>query len=207
MEAPSATPEKPRQVGILILEEDSQSATALRQLLESEDWNVKIVADPNFLLTELRSGQWSLVVVNVIVAGIDTAAFFTLRELALVLPEDGARIRILFLVPDIAEGSVLSLLEHAHLPYLARPFSFHDFLQKVSDLLFEIRAIPAPLRQVSHEFGVVRKKKQETKRNNSMFASRSDYSYSEEEIADYERQESLATKRHKPRTNLGDPNR
>jgi hypothetical protein len=40
-----------------------------------------------------------------------------------------------------------------------------------------------------------------------MFASRDSYSYSEEEIAEYERQETEASRsrRGKPRTNLGDP--
>jgi len=42
-----------------------------------------------------------------------------------------------------------------------------------------------------------------------MFASRDSYSYSEEEIAEYEKQESenSRNKRTKLRTNLGDPNR
>ena len=42
-----------------------------------------------------------------------------------------------------------------------------------------------------------------------MFASRDSYSYSEEEMAEYERQESESSrsKRNKPLTNLGDPNR
>jgi len=42
-----------------------------------------------------------------------------------------------------------------------------------------------------------------------MFASRDSFSYTEEEIAEYEREESEASKsrRNKPRTNLGYPNR
>ena len=40
-----------------------------------------------------------------------------------------------------------------------------------------------------------------------MFASRDEYSYSEEELAEYEKQESESSrnKRGKLRTNLGDP--
>ena len=40
-----------------------------------------------------------------------------------------------------------------------------------------------------------------------MFAPRDSFTYSEEEIAEYERSESEATKakRNRPRTNLGDP--
>jgi DNA-binding response OmpR family regulator len=200
------TAEKPRQVAILVLEEDASNAGAVRQLLDSEGWRVHIVTNTNLLLNELRNGEWALVVANLAVTGIDSAAFAMLQELASVPAEDGGRIRALYIVPEMADIKYVRLLEEARLPYVVRPFNFHDFIQKVSDLLFEVKAIAVPLRQVSHEFGVVRKKKLEASRTNSMFASREAYSYSEEEVAEYERQESLSSKRHKPRINLGDPN-
>jgi len=201
------TAEKPRQVAILVLEEDAENAEAVRQLLDSEGWRVLIVTDSNLLLNELRNGEWALVVANVAITGTEGAAFITLRELASVPAEDGGRIRVLFIVPEMADIKYVQLLDQARLPFVARPFNFHDFIQKVSDLLFEVHAIAVPLRQVSREFGVVRKKKQDASRgNNSMFASRESYSYSEEEVAEYERQEASSSKRHKPRINLGDPN-
>jgi len=83
-------------------------------------------------------------------------------------------------------------------------------LEKVSDLLVEVKAIDVALRQVRHEFGGLRKKKKEAGRTNSMFAARDAYSsYTEEELAEYERQEGELSKnkRRGPRTNLGDPNR
>jgi DNA-binding response OmpR family regulator len=200
-------PETPRQVAILVLEEDAGNAAAVRQLLDSEGWRVNIVTDTDLLLNELRNGEWSLVVANVAVTGIDSAAFTTLRELASVPVEEGGRIRVLFIVPEMADIKYMQTLERVRLPYVVRPFNFHDLIQKVSDLLFEVRAIAVPLRQVGREFGVVRKKKAEASRtNNSMFASRESYSYSEEEVAEYERQEASSSRRHKPRTNLGDPN-
>jgi hypothetical protein len=103
----------------------------------------------------------------------------------------------------------VAALEEARLPYVVRPYHLHDFLEKVSDLLVEVKAIEAPLRQVRYEFGGLRKKKRENSRTNSMFAARDSYSYSEEELAEYERQESESSrsKRNKPLTNLGDPNR
>jgi DNA-binding response OmpR family regulator len=208
MESGAPNPaEKPRQVAILVLEEDAENAAAVRQLLDSEGWRVHIVTDASILLNELRNGEWALVVANVAVTGTDSAAFTTLHELASVPAEDGGRIRVLYIVPEMVDSKYVQLLEHARLPYVARPFNFHDFIEKVSDLLFEVHAIAVPLRQVSREFGVVRKKKLEASRgNNSMFASRESYSYSEEEVAEYERQEASSTRRHKPRTNLGDPN-
>ena len=175
-----APPEKPRQVAILVLEEDAENAVAVRQLLDSEGWRVHIVTDSDLLLNELRNGEWTLVVASVAVTGTDSAAFTTLRELASVPADEGGRIRVLYIVPEMANIKYVQSLEQARLPYVARPFNFHDFIQKVSDLLFEVHAIAAPLRQVSREFGVVRKKKLEASRtNNSMFASREAYSYSE----------------------------
>jgi DNA-binding response OmpR family regulator len=203
--APPAAPEKPRQVGILVLEEDPAMAAGVRQLLDSEGWRVNIVTNSNLLLSELRNGEWALVIANIDAVSTDSAAFITLRELASVPSDEGGRVRVLYILPEMTGSKHVKALEDARLPFVARPFHFHDFLEKVSDLLFEVNAIAVPLRQVSYEFGGVRKKKAEAKRVSTMFAARDAYSYSEEEVAEYEKQES-AGKRHKPRTNLGDPN-
>ena len=195
-----------RDVRILVLDEDIQSQGALRQILDAEGWRVRIVPDKKLLLNELKSGEWSLVIANVAMTGLDTPLFITLRELSSVSVEEGARLRILYLVPELSGSQFVGALEFARLPYVVRPFHLHDFLEKVSDLLVEIKAIEAPLRQVRHEFGEIRKKKKQA-RPNSMFAARDSFSYTEEELAEYERQESEAAKakRNRPRTNLGDP--
>jgi len=196
-------------VGLLVLDSDAPGATAVKQILDSEGWRVRVVPDTKMLLAELKTGEWSLVIANVALTGVDGPAFITLRELATVAPEDGGRIRALFLIPESSGGQYIVQLEAARLPYVIRPYHLHDFLEKVSDLLVEVKAIDAPLRQVRHEFGALRKKKKQAARTNSMFASRDSFSYTEEEIAEYERQEGEASKsrRNKPRTNLGDPNR
>jgi DNA-binding response OmpR family regulator len=192
-------------VGILILDEDDQNQGTLRQILDSEGWRVRLVSDPKLLFTELKSGEWSLVIANVALTGLDTPVFTTLRELASVSYDDGGRIRVLHLVPEMMGSQFVAALELARAPYVVRPFHLHDFLEKVSDLLVEVRAIEGPIRQVRHEFGALRKKKKQSGRTTSMFASRDAYSYSDEELAEYERQESEAskTKRPKPRTDLG----
>ncbi len=197
----------PRQVGILVLDSDAQGAIAVKQVLDSEGWRVRVVPDARMLLAELRTGEWSLVVANAAATGVDSPAFVTLQELAGVPCEEGGRIRALFLVPELAGGQFIGPLEKGRLPYVVRPYHLHDFLEKVSDLLVEIKAIDAPLRQVRREFGALRKKKKQLSRSNSMFASRDTFSYTEEEIAEYERQEEEASKnkRNKPRLNLGDP--
>ena len=201
-----AAPIAPRQVGILILDDDVQSQGALKQILDSEGWRVRVVPDTKLFLAELRTGEWSLVIVNVTITGTDSPLFFTLRELTNVSPEEGGRLRALYMVPGEGGEGYVEPLERAKLPYVMRPFHLHDFLEKVSDLLVEIKAIEAPLRQVRYEFGELRKKKKKAAKSNSMFASRDSFSYSEEEIAEYEREEGEALKRRpKGRLNLGDP--
>lgn len=198
----------PRQVGILVLDNDLQGASAVKQILDSEGWRVRVVLDARMLLTELKTGEWSLVIADVASMGVDGPAFMIVRELASVPVEEGGRVRALYIVPESGGSQFIGHLEIARLPYVTRPYHLHDFLEKVSDLLVEIKAIADPLRQVRREFGALRKKKKQAGRN-SMFASRDSFSYSDEEIAEYERQETEASKakRNKPRINLGDPNR
>jgi DNA-binding response OmpR family regulator len=195
------------QVGLLVLEFDPSNAGALKQILDSEGWRVRLVPDVQMLHAELKTGEYALVIANIELVGLDTPTFQVLRELASVAVEDGGRMRVLFVVPELAGGQFVPALERARVPYAVRPFHLHDFFEKVSDLLVEVKAIEGPLRMTRYEFGEARKKKKLASRTTSMFASRDSYSYSEEELAEYERQEAEDTKnrRIKPRTNLGDP--
>jgi DNA-binding response OmpR family regulator len=204
--ATPSQPLPPRQVSILVLDNDPAGASALRQILDSEGWRVRVIPDDKLLLTELRSAEWSLLIANISQIPVGGPVFSILRELAAVSPEEGGRLRVLYLVPSMTGSQYVHALEAAHLPYVVRPYHLHDFLEKVSDLLVEVKAIEVALRQVRHEFGGLRKKKKEAGRTNSMFAARDSYSsYTEEELAEYERSESEAskTKRRGPNTNLG----
>ena len=198
-----------QQVGILVLDDNAQGASAVKQILDSEGWRVRVVSDTQMLLAELKTGEWSLVIANVVLTGVDGHAFVILRELASVSAAEGARIRVLYLIPEATSSQYLVHLEAARLPYVLRPYHLHDFLEKVSDLLVEVKAIEGPIRQVRHEFGALRKKKRLAAKSNSMFASRDSFSYTDEELAEYEKQEGELSKsrRNKPRINLGDPNR
>jgi len=190
-----------------VLESDPSSATALKQILDSEGWRVRIVTDLPLLHAELKTTEYSLLIANIAQVGVNSATFHVLRELSSVSYEEGGRIRVLYVVPELSGGQFVGDLESAKVPYVTRPFHLHDFLEKVSDLLVEVKAIEGPLRMTRYEFGEARKKKKQTSRTTSMFASRDSYVYTEEELAEYERQESEAskTRRNKPRTNLGDP--
>jgi DNA-binding response OmpR family regulator len=196
-----------RQVGLLVLESDTGGAAALKQILDSEGWRVRIVEDLQMLHVELKTAEYSLLIANIALIGIDSPTFHVLKELGGVSAEDGGKIRTLFVIPEMNGSQFIGQLEAARLPYVLRPFHLHDFLEKVSDLLVEVKAIAAPLRMTRYEFGEARKKKKQASRTTSMFASRDSYSYTEEEIAEYEKAESESSRlrRNKPRTNLGDP--
>jgi DNA-binding response OmpR family regulator len=205
----TSLPLQPVQVGILVLDADPQSTAALRVILDSEGWRVRIVPDAQLLLSELKTGEWSLVIANAALTPPNGAAFIMLRELSGVAADEGGRMRVLFLIPEMTGSQYVGPLEAARLPYVVRPYHLHDFLEKISDLLIEVKAIAAPIRQVRYEFGGLRKQKKAAGRSNSMFASRDSFSYTDEELAEYEKSESEASKNRRPRRldNLGNPNR
>ncbi len=207
-------------VGILIVDDDEASQAVLRHVLDSEGWKLRIVSQGNQALAELASGKWTLVIVNVAITGVAGPVFSTLKELALAPAATEAgriRARVLFLVPEMAGQEVQAVLEQERLPYVLKPFHLHDFLDKVSDLLLETNAISAPIRRVRYGLSEERFAAQErrteadgrpaqARRETSMFSSRRDYLMSEEEMAEFEKQEKQESKaKQKARKELGRP--
>jgi DNA-binding response OmpR family regulator len=196
-------------VNILIIEDDTASQAALRQVLDEEEWRVQIVPEANSALQVLATGDWTLVIVNVGMTGLGGSLYLTLKELALAPAIDSgkSRVRVLFLVPEAGAAAVQPLLEQEHLPYVLKPFTLQDVLEKVSDLLLESGAIPQSIRQVRREGLAIGKRRERGRmtasrttggRNTGMFANRSDYSsVTEEEIAEYERQQHEEVQRKK----------
>jgi DNA-binding response OmpR family regulator len=193
------------KIDILIVDDDPGSQAAMRQMLGSENWRVTIVSDGGQALQELASGEWTLVIVIVATAGFTSPLYLTLKELAQAPPlESGkARLRALFLVPEHCAAQARPLLEAERLPYVLRPFHLHDFLERVSDLLMENEAILSPIRRVRQERKLLGQQERDfsgTKgatRNTGMFANYKDYSMTEEEINEYERNEAAESLRKK----------
>ena len=197
-------------IGILIIDDDETSQTALRYVLDSEGWKLRVVPMAQQALAELASGPWRLVIANLALTGMTGPLFTTLKELALAAAVEAgkARARVLFLVPELAGTGVQTTLERQRLPYTVKPLHLHDFLQKVSDLLLETDAIHEPIRRIHFEpKSPDRRRKErhsgEQGRQTSMFAARDEYIMSEEEIAEYEKQEA-ATKKKQGKQPSGD---
>ena len=194
-------------VGILIIEDDAASQAALLQVLGSEGWLVEGAVSSSQAFQQLATGKWALVLANIATIGLRSALFVTLRELALPIEGEAAKahVRVLFLVPEATAAEATPRLEEEHLPYVLKPVTFHDLLERVSDLLMETEAIGAPLRKVKQE-GMTsgrrsrrhgRDASRDGGRNTGMFSNHEDYQWSEEELAEYERQETEAQKKKK----------
>lgn len=189
------------EVGILIVDDDIANQRALKNILDSEGWRVRIVHRDSHALAELASGDWSLAIVNITLTDVRGPFFAILKELSQAEsaepPVDGeaARrgFRALFLVPVAAARHVQPLLEREGMPYSLKPYHLNDFLEKVSELLVEAGAIAQPIRSIGG-FGAGKRRRREVRasregRRGTMFASREDYQMTEEEMVEYERQE------------------
>ncbi len=184
-------------VNILVIDDDSASQHALQQVFDTEGWSVSVVPIPSEALRELARGRWALVVVNVALADLTGPLFSTLKTLAQTEADpskDQKLLRVLFLVPRLAARWAKPVLDREGLPYVMKPFHLHDFLEKVSDLLIEAKAIPQPIRDARlPAAGKDRRQRDrragQDRRRGQMFASREDYMMTEEEIADFEKQE------------------
>src|SRR5262245_11369916 len=122
----SPTQPEPLPVNILVLDEEGPAAQALRQVLDSAGWRVRVKPDASQLLTELRVGVWSLVIANVALLGVDSPGFLTLLEISTVPVEEGGRLRCLFLIPELSGSLFIRTIEQARLPYVVRPYHLHD---------------------------------------------------------------------------------
>jgi len=112
------------RIGILIIDDNEVSQSALRQVLDSEGWLVNVVPELNQALAELSTGEWSLVIVNVAMTGLTGPVYLTLKELALspAVEEGMVRARVLFLVPEKIAVQALPVLEKERLPYVLQQF-------------------------------------------------------------------------------------
>jgi PleD family two-component response regulator len=203
-------------VNVLIIDDDRGSQLAIGHVLDSEGWRMRAVALPERALAELATGEWTVVIANLALTGLAGPLFETLKELSLaeaITENKKHRVRVLFLIPEMLAGEGQPALEQHGLPYALKPLNLNDFLEKVSDLMLEVRAIPEPLRKVKQ----VRKERRRTdrragrdRRHVEMFAGREDYSMGEEEYAEYEKEvrekeREEERKRAEARKSLGEP--
>lgn len=189
------------EVSILILDNDAASQSALQQVFDSEGWRVHVVTNPAEAMRELARERWTLVLANVALANVSGPLYTTLRELAHASTESSdssGPLRVLFMTPKMAARWAQPALEKDRLPYVLKPFHLHDFLEKVSDLLLEVSAIAEPIRSV--KTAAPRKERRLKERRparGQMFASRDDYTMTEEEIAEFEKQEEEERKKRR----------
>lgn len=216
------------EVNILIVDDDIASQRAMRSVLDAEGWRVRIVPAASQAMPELARGVWNLVIVNAALTDPRGPLFAILRDLAMAdveieeprasdteassepglitepsepAPSTRRRLRVLFLIPASVSKELQPIIEREGLPYTAKPYNLHDFLEKVSDLLLEAGAIDSPIRTI-REFFTARKRRTVRRtrrdgRSGAMFAPREDYQMTEEEMAEWERQEEEERKKRR----------
>jgi DNA-binding response OmpR family regulator len=197
----------PKEINILVLEDDSESQSAIQMMMDGEGWKVKILGDPDAAMQELAHGSWALVVANLALADFASPLFQILKELAQAPPvENGkSRVRVLFVVTMGDAAQALPVLERAHLPYTMKPYQFNEFIEKVNELLIQAQFLTKTARERGFAFQKRAqtsdsKKGKKATAANSMFASRDEYYYSEEELAEYEREQEEQRKKKKKLT-------
>jgi DNA-binding response OmpR family regulator len=193
----------PEEIAILLIDSDPRTQAAVEHILLGEGWRVHAVGDVRRGLAALATGRWHLVVASTALAPPQSDAFATLAELARAPAGPGRRgIRVLFLVADRTPATQAAL-EARRAPYVLKPLHLHDFLDRVGDLLIETGALAEPIRRVRTQPAPLTPKKAKPtgllSGRGQMFASRADYYMTEEEIAEYERQEAEERKKKKKR--------
>lgn len=99
------------QVGILIIDDDIVSQRALKNILDSEGWRVRIVPLASHAMAELASGAWNLVIVNVALTDLSGPLFSILKELSQAdseFPETAAKTALEPVLPGAAESTETS---------------------------------------------------------------------------------------------------
>jgi CheY-like chemotaxis protein len=201
----------PTKVTILVIDDDPAGQFTLRQMLDSEGWTVHVATNAGLVLPALAKSGWTMVIANLAMTGISGPLFATLKELALAPAMEGGkgRLRVMFLLPETMGPEARRLIESERLPYVNRPFNLQDFLEKVSDLLIDCGAIPNPIRRIrfegassSRQVGLLHQQPRHHERGQGMFAKSGDYSMTEEEIAEYEKQEQEEQLRRKKKNTL-----
>jgi len=192
-------PAVPKEINILVLENDPGSQNAIQMMMDGEGWRMKVVADPDAALQELAHGSWALVIASLTLVDFAGPLFQILKELAQSAPvEDGkSRVRVLFVVPAAQAVQAIPVLEGARLPFAMKPYEFNNFLEKVNDLLLQAQFLSKTARERGFAFEQRNKPKggkagKKAAAANSMFASRDEYYYTEEELAEYEKEQKEA---------------
>ncbi len=204
-----------REVHVLVIDSDEALLSALWHALDSDGWQIRSAAAANQVLPVLASAEWTAVIANVAITGLSGPVFETLKALSNAPAIEGEhhRARVLFLVPEEIALEARPVLEIARLPYTFKPINLHDLLEKVSDLMLEAQALTAPIRRVRDMRSRERKAQQAKVFNQrqlpTMIAGREDYTFTEEELAEFERAEATAResspeKRRNPK-DLGNP--
>jgi two-component system, OmpR family, response regulator len=123
---------------ILIVDDDAEIRSLLREYLEKSGYRVKAVADGRGMRAALKSGQPDIVILDLMLPGEDGLALC--REL-----RAQTNIPILMLTARGEEADRIVGLEMGADDYVAKPFHARELLARVKSILRRARSLPENL--------------------------------------------------------------
>ena len=121
----------PTSASILVVEDETQLASAVVEALEDAGYTVEHAADGEAALARIEARPPDLIVCDLKMPRLDGKAFF--RRLEATSPS--LRRRVIFVTGDVAGTDAEQFLTESGCRWLAKPFRLGDLVQAVKDVL------------------------------------------------------------------------
>ena len=121
----------PTSASILVVEDETQLASAVVEALEDAGYTVEHAADGEAALARIEARPPDLIVCDLKMPRLDGKAFF--RKLEATSPT--LRRRVIFVTGDVAGTDAEQFLTESGCRWLAKPFRLGDLVQAVKDVL------------------------------------------------------------------------
>jgi DNA-binding response OmpR family regulator len=137
---------------ILLVEDEAKVARFIKKGLAAEGYEVDIAADGKVGEQKARSGDFDLILLDVLLPKKD--GFEVLRSLR----SDGVRTPILMLTARSAAEDIVQGLDHGAEDYLTKPFAFNELLARIRSILRREGRSPTLLRLADLQLNTLTRK-------------------------------------------------
>ena len=127
---------------ILVVEDETQLASAVVEALEDAGYSVEHAADGEDALTRIQARRHDLIVCDLKMPRLDGKAFY--RKLADTAPR--LRSRVIFVTGDVAGTDAEQFLKESGCRWLAKPFRLADLVATVREVLGVLKSQVSSLR-------------------------------------------------------------
>jgi two-component system copper resistance phosphate regulon response regulator CusR len=137
---------------ILLVEDEAKVARFIKEGLTAEGYEVEIVADGKTGEKKARSGDFDLVLLDVLLPKKNGF------EILHTLRNEGVRTPILMLTARSATEDIVQGLDHGADDYLTKPFAFNELLARIRSLLRRERQSRTTFRMADLQLNTITRK-------------------------------------------------